>query len=169
VVTPERVSAAIAAVVGDHVEVGPIAAGPADAARATMTATLADVTVTPRRFGAGPLRFEALLRLPCELKVKAPAIRKTYRGELTIPLRLKVRTAAPVRLLIDVTPPTQDDIGVHLEAGNRSGRLIQVVGNIDAEVQAQTAALVKERINAPEAQRHREIDILSMVDDVWRP
>jgi hypothetical protein len=29
--------------------------------------------------------------------------------------------------------------------------------------------MVAERIDAPEARHHREIDILAMVDDVWHP
>ncbi|MCU1448670.1 MAG: hypothetical protein JWP02_840 [Acidimicrobiales bacterium] len=169
VVTPARVAAAIKGVVGDRVEVGPLSAGPASAAKATMVATLAGVDVTPRRFGHGPLQFDAVVRLSCELHVRAPAIKKTYRGELTVPLRLEVHTASAVRLVIDVQAPPAEDIGVDLNAKDRSGRLIQQLGNIDGEVRSQAAAEVARRVEAPEARRHREIDILAMVDDVWQP
>jgi hypothetical protein len=169
VVTPARVAAAIKGVVGGRVEVGPLSAGPASAAKATMVGTLAGVDVTPRRFGHGPLQFDAVVRLSCELRVKAPGIKKTYRGELRVPLRLEVRTAEAVRLVIDVEAPSEQDIGVDLTAKDRSGRLIQQLGNIDGEVRTRAAAEVARRIEAPEAQRHREIDILAMVDDVWQP
>ena len=74
-----------------------------------------------------------------------------------------------MRLVIDVEPPEAADIGVKLDAKDRSGRLIQVLGNIDGEVRTRAAAEVARRVEAPEARRHREIDILAMVDDVWRP
>ena len=109
------------------------------------------------------------MRLDCTLAVKAPVFDKRYRGTLTIPLLLHVRTASPVRLVIDVEPPSPPDIGVELESRDRSGRLIQVLGNIDGEVRTRTAAEVARRVEAPEARRHREIDVLAMVDDVWRP
>jgi hypothetical protein len=170
VVTADRVAATIASVVGDRIEVGPMAAGPRDAAQASLRGTLAAVDVTPARADDGrALRFSALVRLDCTLAVKAPIIDKRYRGTLTIPLLLHVRTASPVRLVIDVEPPSPPDIGVELESGDRSGRLIQVLGNIDDEVRARAAAEVARRVDAPEARRHREIDVLAMVDDVWQP
>jgi hypothetical protein len=169
VVTPDRVAATIATVVGDRVEVGPLTAGPADAARASLRGKLAGVDVTPRRGAEDMLRFTAVVRLDCTLAVKAALMNKRYRGSLTIPLELFVRTASPVRLVIDVEPPSPADVGVELAANDRSGRVLQVLGNIDEEVRKQTAAEVARRVEAPEARRHREIDILAMVDDVWRP
>lgn len=177
VVTAERVAATIASVVGESIEVGPLAAGPGNAARGSLRADLAGVDVSPAdgAEAAGPgtdgtaMRFTALVRLDCTLAVKAPAINKRYRGTLTIPLVLDVRTASPVRLVIDVEPPSAPDIGVELESKDRSGRLIQILGNIDGEVRTRAAAEVARRVDAPEARRHREIDVLAMVDDVWRP
>ena len=115
------------------------------------------------------MRFSALVRLECTLAVKAPVLNKRYRGVLTIPLMLDVRTASPLRIVIDVEPPAPAAIGVELEAKDRSGRLIQILGNIDGEVRARAAADVARRVESPEARRHREIDVLAMVDDVWRP
>jgi hypothetical protein len=68
-----------------------------------------------------------------------------------------------------VEPPSAPDIGVELESKDRSGRLIQLLGNIDGEVRARAAAEVARRVESPEARRHREIDVLAMVDEVWRP
>ena len=172
VVTTERVAATIATVVGESIEVGPLAAGPRDTARATLRGRLVDVDVELAGEAEGDvhaLRFTALVRLDCTLSVKAPVINKRYRGTLTIPLLLDVRTASPVRLVIDVEPPSAPDIGVELEAKDRSGRLIQLLGNIDDEVRTRTAAEVAQRVEAPEARRHREIDVLAMVDKTWQP
>src|SRR5439155_457809 len=65
VVTTERVAATIATVVGERIEVGPMAAGPRDAARATLRGKLADVDVS---LADGPedgeaMRFTAVVRL----------------------------------------------------------------------------------------------------------
>jgi hypothetical protein len=174
VVTTDRVAATIASVVGERIEVGPMAAGPRDAARAIMRGKLAGVDVAQADGAAAgqdgeAMRFTAVVRLDCTLAVKAPVLSKRYRGTLTIPLVLDVRTAPPLRLVIDVAPPSPPDIGVELESGDRSGRLIQVLGNIDGEVRSQAAAEVARRVEAPEARRHREIDVLAMVDDVWKP
>jgi len=169
VVNADRVAATIASVVGERIEVGPMAAGPRDAARASLRGKLASVDVSPAGEDEASLRFSAVVRIDFTLAVKAPIINKRYRGTLTIPLDLDVRTAPPLRLVIDVDPPASQDIGVELASGDRSGRLIQVLGNIDGEVRVQAAAEVARRVEAPEARRHREIDVLAMVDDVWRP
>jgi len=169
VVNADRVAATIASVVGERIEVGPMAAGPRDAARASLRGKLAGVDVSPAGEDEASLRFSAVVRIDFTLAVKAPIINKRYRGTLTIPLDLDVRTAPPLRLVIDVDPPSSQDIGVELASGDRSGRLIQVLGNIDGEVRVQAAAEVARRVEAPEARRHREIDVLAMVDDVWRP
>jgi len=169
VVTADRVAATIATVVGERIEMGPMAAGPRDAASATMRGKLADVDVSPGPAHDDTLHFSALVRLECTLLVKASLINKRYRGGLTIPLQLDVRTASPLRLVIDVAPPAPADIGVELESKDRSGRMIQVLGNIDGEVRTRAAAEVARRVEAPEARRHREINVLAMVDDVWRP
>jgi hypothetical protein len=169
VVTAERVAATIASVVGEQIEVGPLAAGPGNAARATLRGKLAGVDATPTGESAEALRFSAVVRLDCTLAVSAPVLNKRYRGAVTIPLRLVVHTAPPLRLVIDVEPPSASDIGVELESRDRSGRLIQILGNIDGEVRTRAAAEVARRVDAPEARRHREIDILAMVDDVWKP
>lgn len=169
VVTPARIADTIASIVGERIEVGPLSAGPADAATASLRGRLAGVDVDPAGDEGDTLKFAALVRLDCTLAVKAPVIDKRYRGSLTIPLLLHVRTASPVRLVIDVEPPSAPDIGVELEAKDRSGRLIQRLGNIDGEVRTRAAAEVARRVEDPEARRHREINILAMVDDVWRP
>jgi len=175
VVTPARVADTIASVVGERIEVGPMAAGPADAASASLRGKLAGVDVEAvggdgDGDGDGEvLHFSAVVRLECTLAVKATVLNKRYRGTLTIPLRLSARTASPVRLVIDVEPPSAADIGVELAAKDRSGRLIQRLGNIDGEVRTRAAAEVAKRVEAPEARQHREIDILAMVDDVWNP
>jgi hypothetical protein len=169
VVTADRVAATIATVVGERIDVGPMAAGPRDAAQASLRGKLAGVDVSAAGEDGDILRFTAEVRLDCTLAVKAPVFNKRYRGTLTIPLQLDVRTAPPLRLVIDVEPPAPADIGVELESKDRSGRLIQVLGNIDGEVRSQAAAEVARRVEAPEARRHREIDVLAMVDDVWRP
>ncbi len=169
VVTPERVGATIASVVGDSIEVGPLAAGPRDSARASLRATLAGVDVEPTGRGEDVARFSAVVRLDCTLAVKAPVISKRYRGHLTIPLLLDVRTASPLRLVIAVEPPAAADIGVELAANDRSGRLIQLLGNIDGEVRTRAAGEVADRVESPEARRHRQVDVLAMVDEVWRP
>ena len=169
VVTPARVADTIASVVGERIEVGPIAAGPADAATASLRGKLAGVDVEAVGAHDNALRFTAVVRLECTLAVKATVVDKRYRGTLTIPLMLHARTASPVRLVIDVEPPSAADIGVELSAKDRSGRLIQWLGNIDGEVRTRAAAEVARRVEAPEARQHREIDILAMVDDVWKP
>ena len=169
VVTPTRIADTIASVVGDRIEVGPLAAGPADAATASLRGKLAGVDVEAVGAEADALRFAAVVRLECTLAVKATVVDKRYRGTLTIPLTLHARTASPVRLVIDVEPPSAADIGVELLSKDRSGRLIQWLGNIDGEVRTRAAAEVARRVEAPEARQHREIDILAMVDDVWKP
>lgn len=164
-VTPERVAASMADVAGEAVEVGPLPAGPGGIATVKATGQIGAIEVTPDP--GDILRFRAVLPIELDLEVRLGPVPNRYNGEVKVPLALTVRAAAPLMLVIDIDPITPRDVHVDLQSSSVGGDVIQRVGNMDAEVQAQVAKVVNERINSERAMETRVIDVAALVDESW--
>lgn len=166
VVTPERVAATIAHVAGQAVDVGPMRAGPGDAATVTATGTIGGIEarVTSRY---EPLELEASIPIELSLHVRVAGTQHRYRGRVVVPLRLRVVATEPVVLTIDIAEVLPREIDVTLEAGGLPGRLLRRVGNIDTEVRRTVATVVNDRLSSPDGMAARRIDVLEEVDEIF--
>lgn len=166
-VTPERIATSMTRVAGDSVDVGPMAAGPGGIATVTATGRIGVIDVRPDPAPGDQLRFTATLPIDLDLEVKLGPVGNRYSGEVKVPLAMTVRAAAPLTLVIDITPVTPRDVVVDLRSLSVGGDVIQRVGNMDAEVQAQVAKVVNERVNSDRAMETRVIDVAALVDESW--
>ena len=168
VVTPERVAATIGHVAGSEVRVGPMSAGPGGAASVSAVGKIGKVSAA-NSFRAAPLSFDALIPIDISLDVRIAGASHRYNGKLTVPLHITLRAVAPVTLRFDIQPVQPDEVGVELSAEGVRAKVLQRIGGIDDEVRRAVAATVTERLDAPAAKAVREIDVLSKVEDAWKP
>ncbi|MGH3949520.1 MAG: hypothetical protein ACRDSE_10380 [Pseudonocardiaceae bacterium] len=162
-VTAERISGGVSGLVGQPVEFGPIGAGPGRIATVSAAGEVGSPTVT--RVSAGePLRF--LLRVPVDLRltVSLPATVNRFRAEMMIELTLTARAAEPLRVVIDIQPPTRDDITVDLRADGMRATVLRLVAGIDGEIRRFVARYVDKEIGKPAVQRARDIDLGAIID-----
>ncbi|MEA2452903.1 MAG: hypothetical protein QOG04_1613 [Actinomycetota bacterium] len=164
-VTAERIRASIADQSGTDVNVGPIAAGPGGIATATSTGTIGEVRVTPDP--GDLLKFKAVLPIDLDLEVKLGPVSNRFKGLVEVPLALTVHAAQPLTLVIEISPVTPSDVRVDLRPASAGADMLQKIGNIDAEVQAQVARTVNDRMNTDQAKAARVIDIATQVDESW--
>ena len=168
VVTPERVGATIARVAGSEVKAGPLPAGPGGAAQVTATGRIG--AISPRVvYTRETLAFDATIPIDLSLDVRVAGATYRYRGRVAIPLHLSVHARDPVTLVIDVDPIPADRVTVELAADGVRARLLQRLGNVDEEVRRTVAAIVNGRLNSPEAEAVRVLDVLGYVDKAWSP
>ena len=167
-VSPERVASTIAAIAGDRLELGPLSAGPGDAATVTGTGRIGTPTVEPlpdREW----LSFTASLPVSLDLEITVAGAPHRYAAGLTIPLGLTVRTAAPLNLVVDIEVPHARDIRVDLSADGLRAKILRKAGNVDHEVRRHAARFVRERVQAPAAGRATVIELLPLIDEAWNP
>lgn len=166
-VTEERLAAALVAVAGDVIRVGPMAVGPGNAATVEAEGHIGAPEVE-RRAGV-PLRFTATLPVTLSLDVKLAGVNHHYDARLAIPLALTIRTAEPITLVIDVDRVSSRHVEVQLRADGMRARVLSRLGNVEDEIRRQVARFVRERVDGPAGEGARRIEILPMIDRAWRP
>lgn len=164
-VTPERVRSAVAGVAGDQIAVGPMTVGPGGAARVEASGRVDVIEVTAHP--GDLLRFTATVPVDLELDVRVAAARHRYRGRIEVPLDLTVKTATPLRIIIDVDAIDARDVRVELSASGVRAKVLQRLGNVDDEVRQQVAAVVNERLGSESAMEARRIDVAALIDSAW--
>lgn len=163
-VTPDRIVDAVARLAGDSVVLGPIKAGPGG--RATVNAQGRIGRPDADETGADPLAYSVRLPVEVSLEVKVGSVSR-YSASGTIDLRLTVRTAEPLAIVIDVEPVRPEHIGFRIDAHGVQAKLLGRAGDVDGELRRHTAAYVNERISAPETSRLTHIDLVPLIERVW--
>lgn len=165
-VTTDRVAAALREVAGEEIRIGPMPAGPGDVAVVTAVGTLGDVTAT--RLGEDDgVAFRVEIGFAMALDVALGGQHHRYRSTLTVPLRLAVRPAPPLRLLIEVVPPRSREVVVSVEPKGLQARVIARAGNIEAQIAIQAAAYVREQLADPRSAERMVIDLEGLVEQAW--
>lgn len=166
-VTHERLAAALVAVAGDAIRIGPLRVGPREAATVNAQGHLRTPAI--ERLGNDPVRFRAVLPVELSLDVAVTGMHHYFDADLRIPLELTVKTAEPITLLIDVARVSSRDVDVTLRADGVRARVLSRLGNVEDEVRRQVSRFVRERVASEEGERARRIEILPLIDEAWSP
>ncbi|MCX4096075.1 hypothetical protein [Nocardia sp. alder85J] len=144
IVTADRVREVVEGLAGRVIEVGPLRTGPGAAATVQATGVVRMPRVAPRP-GADPVSFD--LTLPVELDLTIDAlVANRYRANLTIPLVLIARAAEPLLIVIDVAPPTPEQIQVDLRPLSWRAKALGVLGGIRGQLATRVAAVVRDEL-----------------------
>ena len=163
-VTPERIVDAVSRIAGDEVKLGPIKAGPGG--RATVNAWGRIGEPEADEAASDPLVYSVRLPVDVSLEVKVGTVSR-YRASGAVDLRLAVRTAEPLRIVIDVEPVRPEHISFRVDAHGVQAKLLGRAGDVDGELRRHTAVYVNERISDPATSRFTNIDLLPLIEEVW--
>lgn len=164
-VTAERVAASMDEVAGGVTEMGPMPAGPGGLAEVKALGHIGSVRIV--RSPGEQVTFDAILPIDLELEVRVALARHQYRADVAVALKLTVRTAEPLSLLIEIAPVVPRDISVDLHASGQVAAMLQKLGDMESEIRKQVADTVNERISSERAAAAREIDVLDLIDSSW--
>lgn len=163
-VTPERIVDAVSRIAGREVALGPIKAGPGGRATVHARGQLGEPEADET--GADPLTYGVRVPVDVALEVKVGTVNR-YSATGTIDLNMRVRTAEPLAIVIDVDPVRPEHISFRIQAEGVQARLLGRAGDVHGELRRHTAAYVNDRISAPETSRFTNIDLLPLMERVW--
>jgi hypothetical protein len=161
-VTAGRILAAMSAVIGDQIDLGPIGAGPGRVAKVTATGRVG--TPSAVRTGLDPVTFRLLIPVDLALGVRLGGRTHRFRADVTVRLRLTARAAEPLAVVIDIEPPTADDVLVTVNAEGLRAAVLQYVAGVDQELRRFVARYVAGEITKPAVQRATVIDVAARLD-----
>ena len=91
-----------------------------------------------------------------------------FHAKLEVPLLLSARAAEPLKIVIDIEPPSAKDVLIDLKAeGLRASMLSKVVG-IEGELQRFVARYVGREVQKPSIAKVRIIDVVGAIDGAMK-
>jgi hypothetical protein len=161
----ERISGAFAQLTGTAFDFGPIGVGPGRLAKVTAEVQLGASRL--RRHGEETIAFELIIPLEVDLLLDLTVDRHRFHVEGAVHLHLTVRTAAPLRVVIDIAEPRPADVRVDVAAATKRGQLLRILASVDHEIKRFVARYICAEIRKPHIAAVRDIDVARRLDEAW--
>ncbi|RJO75785.1 hypothetical protein D5S18_13450 [Nocardia panacis] len=164
VVTENRVREVVERLAGRPIEVGPLRAGPRRSATVTVLGAVRVPQVSGRPWDPelGLHQFDLILPVGLDITVEVLKANR-YRADVEVPLVLTARAAAPLSVVIDVSPPVAADIRVSFRAEGMRAATLGALAGIRRQVAGQVAAVIRRELADPAM---RTIDVAARIDSV---
>jgi hypothetical protein len=161
-VTEERILAGVNAMAGQQIDFGPLGVGPGRVAKVTAVGEIG--TATGQRISTDPVQFD--VRLPVKLRFKLDLGVDVHRfnADVEVPLRMTARARDDLAIIIDVEPPTKEDVTVALKAQGLRATVVQYAANVDGELRRFIAKYVSRELDAPKIVAARVVDIGAAIE-----
>ncbi|MBF6474836.1 hypothetical protein IU428_23810 [Nocardia abscessus] len=162
----ERISGAFDQLTGTAFDFGPIGVGPGRLAKVTAEVQLGSARL--RRHDDETIAFELIIPLDLDLLLDLAVDRHRFHAAGTVHLHLTVRTAAPLRVVIDIAEPRPGDVRVDVAAATKRGQLLRILASVDHEIRRFVARYISAEIRKPHIAAVRDIDVARRLDEAWK-
>lgn len=162
----DRILGAVDNLAGQPIKVGPIGVGPGRLAQVSATGEIGLATAV--REPGEWVSYRVTLPVELDFTVNLALDTQRYRALLEVPLVLTARAAAPLLIVIDVTPPARHEVLVALKADGLRASMLNRMVNIEGELQRFVAKYVAREIDKPAIAKARVIDVQAAIDGAWR-
>lgn len=162
---PQRVSEVVAQLIGDKIHIGPISAGPCEAAIATAIGVPGEV----RSELCDDKAWDQVVTIPIDLAVVVEVAGgvSRFHGPVQVRTRIRLDIEQPCDIVVQVEDVELQNITTAVEADGLSARLIGTVGHVDDIVAEQVLTYVKDLISSSEFQTALRIDVTGLLGRAW--
>lgn len=164
-VTLERILGGVSTLAGQPINVGPMGVGPGRIAKVTATGAIGQAEATPLPGDTISYRVVLPVQLTFDLNLQVDNHR--FHADLEVPLVLSAHAAEPLAVVIDVTPPRPDEVGIEFRSEGLRAGLINRVADVEGELRRFVARYVSREINKPHVMKARVIDVAGAMDGAW--
>lgn len=161
----QRIAAVFAELAGSAFDFGPIGVGPAHLAKASAQVLLGQ-PVLERSVGE-VVGFELAIPLDVDLLLDLAVDRHRFAITGFVDVHLTVRTAAPLRIIVDIAEPRPADVRIDVATATRRGRMLRLLAGVDHEIRRFVARYVANEIRKPHIAAVRDIDVAVRLDAAW--
>jgi hypothetical protein len=166
-VTEERVKLAARGLAGRPIDFGPIGVGPVGLVKVSARGKVGEPT-TARR-ASDFVAFDLVLPVDLALVIDLGLEKSRFNAVVTVRLALTARPAAPLKVVIDIEPPTRHSVDVQMQADGLRASLLQLVAPIESEVRKSVARYVAKQLQRPEIAQARVIDVGRVLEKFQLP
>jgi hypothetical protein len=164
-ISEQRVLGAVHTIAGQAVDIGPTSAGPGGIAAVRAYGVIGQAIAT--RLRGERISYRVLVPVDLTFELDLQVEKQRFDAELLVPLTLTAVAHRGVRIFIEATPPTGDEISVELKAKGLRASVVQRVGNVEGELRRFVARYVALELDKPHVRAARVIDVSPAIDEVW--
>ena len=164
-VTEARIVGALDGLAGDKISFGPIGAGPGRLAQVRADGEIGKASAT--RLPGDEVAFRLSIPVTLDLDIDLGLDRHKFHAAVIVGLTLTARAAEPLRVVIDIEPPTWRDVTVAVEAEGLRATVLQRVSGMDREIGSFVAKFVARELEKPHISAARDIDVATRIDGAW--
>ncbi len=114
------------------------------------------------------MAFRLSIPVTLDLRIDLGLETHTFHATIDVGLTLTARAAEPLRVVIDIDPPTWRDVTVEVDADGVRAEVIRRVAGIDREIGRFVAKYVAREIDKPHIRKARDIDVAARIDGAWK-
>ncbi|MFE9327429.1 hypothetical protein ACIHDR_37625 [Nocardia sp. NPDC052278] len=162
----QRISGAFAQLTGAAFDFGPIGVGPAKLAKVAAQVRLGEPKL--QRYVDEVISFELVIPLDVDLLLDLAVDRHRFHINGNIHLHLTVRTAEPLRVVIDIAEPRPSDVRINVATATKRGQLLRILASVDHEIRRFVARYLATEIRKPHIAAVRDIDVAARLDAAWK-
>lgn len=162
----DRILRTVDQVLGDHIALGPIGAGPGRAfASVSFVGTYRPTTGA--EIPGDLLAYAIELPISVDFELGLPLDKLRFQAEVVVPLVLEVHTEAPLRLRLELITPSEDQIVLQLNTDTRRGAMIRRIAGLDGELRRFLLKVLDTELAKPYVQRATRLDMEELISTAW--
>lgn len=161
-VSLDRVLAGVDVLAGHPIDVGPVGIGPGRMIRIRATGSIG--RADGERLGEDPVTFRVSVPVALEFAIVLGLETQRFAAEMSVPLVLTARARRDLAILLDVTPPTADEVAVRVEAQGVRASITKRVADVEGELRRFVSSYVARELDKPEVVAARVIDVSGAID-----
>jgi hypothetical protein len=166
-ITEERILGAVASMIGRPIDFGPLKIDPIGLVKVTAHGSIGEPAVARRDDALVAYDLVIPVRLAMELDMSLDKHR--FNADVHVRLTLTARAARPLKIVIDIEPPTKRNVRVDMKAEALRSSMLQWFAGIDGEVRRFVAKFVRREIEKPEIVAARTIDVAGVLAHIATP
>ena len=165
-VSAERVLAGINVLAGQPIDVGPMGVGPGRLVKVRATGRIGEAA--GERVSSDPVSFDVVLPVALEFVIDLGMDKHRFIADIKVPLVLTARARRDLAIVLDVRPPTAQEVVVRLKAEGLRASITQRAANVEGELKRFVAKYVAREIDKPYVRSARVIDVSGAIDQAMR-
>lgn len=166
-VTPERILGAVSALAGQPIAMGPIGVGPGRLAKVTAKGAIGEPAISS--LDGDLVAYTVLLPVTLDFDLNLQVDTHRFHADVEVPLVMTARAVEPLVIVIDVAPPTADQIRVKLRASGLRASVLSMAAGIEGELKRFVVKYVAKELGKPEIESARTVDVAASIDAAWAP
>ena len=162
----DRILTMINELLGPELQLGPIGAGPGRKA-ATVSALATFRPCKGEEIAGDLLSYRVFLPISVVFDIDMRVDKHRFSADVVIPIILTVHTVAPLRIRIDITVPSDDEVALTLQSDTRRGAVLQKLARLEPELRRFLVKVVRTELSKPYVRRATDFDMAELIDKAW--